>query len=140
MLRRELLATVGVASTAGCLSSVFSKEARLAGVELLNHDDQVHTIHLLVKMEGELVHWSSHEIEGMEGFSAGTNARMLLRDWPDSPSLFTIYARVDDNPVWEKLSLEKTSVGCHGAKVLVDAESVKIWRTGCGEFTAPDEK
>ncbi|MFC6731341.1 MULTISPECIES: hypothetical protein [unclassified Haladaptatus] len=134
MLRRELLGAMGVVGLAGCLSSLRSSKGELAGIEVVNHDDVRHTVHLLVKLGGKLVHWSSHEVGGNDGTAAEANSTQLDREWPESSGLFTIYTRVDDAVEWEKLTLDTTRVGCHAVKILVDATEVKLWRTGCTDY------
>jgi len=121
LTRRSLLAGAGVgaAALAGCLGGgggsdddeptetdapgtttetpAPADDPRLRHIDLINRDDEAHTVHVQVERDGEVVYWDVHDLGAAdEGEAAST---LIEQSWPDAPGAVTIEARVDDGAV-----------------------------------------
>lgn len=93
--------TAGTAGLAGCLSSVDEQDASMLGeVDILNLDDQSHTVEFRVQWEGEIVHDSSYQVPGDD--TSGDNSVVPDRSWPDESGQFTVEARMEDEQ-WQSV-------------------------------------
>ena len=112
MDRRQFLASLGAAggvAGAGCLGDISDtvagggsseeKKFRLLGIDIFNRDSEAHTVHTLVRRNGEIVHWSSHHLKPAHG--GEPTIRGLDTDWPDSPAPFDVSVRLDGSKSWD---------------------------------------
>ncbi|GAB3688883.1 hypothetical protein GCM10028857_23600 [Salinarchaeum chitinilyticum] len=95
--RRQLLAAIGTASVAGCLSlggDGNGGQSRLNEVTLSNGAEGPRTVDIRVTWDGEVVHDRSYELAA-EQPDADTPSRMVAEQtWPDEPGRFLVEARV----------------------------------------------
>ncbi|MFB6121734.1 MAG: hypothetical protein ABEJ68_11545 [Halobacteriaceae archaeon] len=153
LTRRRLLsgAAVGAASLAGCLggnggdsdpttdgsatpTETSDEGSRLRYIDILNRDDEAHTIHVQVERAGEVVYWGVHDLAAAgEGEAAGA---MVEEQW-DSGGPYTIEARVDDGPV--RSGTYATGTGeCVAVLAQIDGGRLSFYRDegACGTTTA----
>lgn len=64
-------------------------ETVLGEIGIENVHDEQHTVDVIVEVDGEIEHWTTHKLE------AGGGAT-LERDWPTDPSSFRVIVRLDD--------------------------------------------
>jgi hypothetical protein len=126
--RRRLLAglgTLGVGALAGCSTAAGSSTSRLAYVRVANWHPDAHTVHVLVERDGELVHWSSHDLPGREN---EIPTRPITRTWADEQSEFVVRVRVDDQRTWKVFDLAGREGDCYGVEARVNEQgSVGVW-------------
>jgi hypothetical protein len=115
MDRREYLetATIGFFTlfSSGCLSNLpigSSEAGELGDIIVLNYDSKPHTIHILVKRQDELVHWSSHRLGAEE---QELNYERLNNSWGTGNVRYTVYIRRDAKNVWKKTDLSNLPSG-----------------------------
>ena len=102
--RRAFLAGVtGALATAGCSALRDDPGVRLAEVTVGNLDDRPHTVRVLVRHDGELVHWSAHELAARDGDAA--DGAVLSCSWPSAAGRVEVFARLDDADEWRHLDL-----------------------------------
>lgn len=131
MKRRAVLGGLATMATAGCISNPASSGGaggsgtRLARLSVKNEDDRQHTIHVIVKRGGEIVHWSSHELASIDSY--GTARANLSCTWGDDTGQFEILARLDDETAWRSTIVDDQA-DCYQASVEVDrAGSLGVW-------------
>jgi hypothetical protein len=126
--RRRLLAGVGVAAAgalAGCSTAAGSSTSRLAYVRVANWHAQPHTVHVLVERDGDLVHWSSHDLSA-RGDDIVTQP--VDRTWADEQAEFVVRVRVDDARQWKVFDVAGREGNCYGVEARVDeAGRTGIW-------------
>ena len=118
--RRAFLAGVTVAfgATAGCSALRDSSGVRLAEVTAENLDDRPHAVRVLVRHDGELAHWSAHELAARDGTVA--DGAVLSCSWPSEAGRVEVFARLDDADEWRHLDL--TTLGGDYYAVAVSVE------------------
>lgn len=118
--RRAFLAGVAGAFGAGSgCSALRSRPAvRLAEVTTENLDDGPHTVGILVRHDGELVHWSTHDLDARDGNVA--DGAVLSCSWPSAAGSVSVVARLDDADEWRHLDL--TTLGGDYYAVSVSVE------------------
>ena len=109
MKRRNLLALVGVATTAGCstLPSAFGapRYAELGVMTIENHHTEPHTIRVQVESDGTIVTDRTYELDAYrEG--GGPDARDVECGWADSTGPFVVRARHESSTDWASLVFE----------------------------------
>ncbi|MFP8956538.1 twin-arginine translocation signal domain-containing protein [Natrialbaceae archaeon A-CW3] len=124
LTRRRVLAAsgaVGAMAIAGCTSSAEEDDegsgddesnppeptgTRLGEITVENLDDQGHTVDVLVEFDGEIEHWSTHELdETTEGVT-------LEGDWPDERGNFRVTARLDEGDFTQVTPANWNDPGC----------------------------
>jgi hypothetical protein len=130
--RRQLvggLTAAGVGLLAGCLGGdgeggnqleggdgSGGSGSRLAYVRVANWDGLSHTFHVLVERDGDIVHWSSHELDG-KGSEIPTET--VDTSWADDPGSFVISVRVDDSDEWKTFDVTGRDGDCYGIEARV---------------------
>jgi hypothetical protein len=126
--RRRLLAgvgTLGLSALAGCGSAAGSSTSRLAYVRVANWHAEPHTVHVLVERDGELVHWSSHDLAARDG---QITTQPLDRTWADAEAEFVVRVRLDDGTTWKVFDLASREGDCYGVEARVDEQgSIGVW-------------
>jgi hypothetical protein len=126
--RRRLLAglgTAGVAALAGCSTAAGSSTSRLAYVRVANWHGQAHTVHVLVERDGDLVHWSSHELAARAG---DITTQPIEQTWADEQAEFVVRVRVDDQRQWKVFDLAGREGDCYGVEARVnDQGGIGVW-------------
>src|SRR5699024_7500495 len=95
----------------GCTSDfsfISSGRAKLGDINILNYDDEPHTLHILVEESNELVHWSSHHLEPADHKG---NFASLENTWGGNDRRDTLYARRDQRSSWKKTDLSNLPEG-----------------------------
>jgi hypothetical protein len=133
--RRQLVAgatAVGVGLLAGCLGDDSGGEnqlgsgsdgsgggsgSRLAYVRVANWDAVSHTFHVLVERDGDIVQWSSHELDG-KGSDISTET--IDSSWADETGSFVISVRVDDSDEWKTFDVRGREGDCYGIEARVN--------------------
>lgn len=136
MKRRAVLGGLAAMATAGCISNPASSDGggessvRLARLSVKNEDQNGdHTIHVIVKRGGEIVHWSSHELSAAG--SMGSSRANLTCTWGDDTGQFEILARLDDATDWRSTVIGGDNADCYQASVEVDSKgALGVWFTG----------
>jgi len=107
--RRSVLAAVGAAALAGCNTpgdagsggadgdnspgTDPTGETRLTSLRVVNNDDTPHRVALQIERDGEVVHWTDHDLDAR---TAGDSSVLTVEpDWPESPAAFVVEAQVD---------------------------------------------
>lgn len=67
-------------------------ETVLGEIGIENVHDEQHTVDVIVEVDGEIDHWTTHDLEA----GGGTT---LERDWSTDPSSFRVIVRLDDTEV-----------------------------------------
>lgn len=134
MKRRAVLGSLAAVSTAGCLSSPGGSGGesgvRLARLSVKNEDSREHTIHVIVKRGGDIVHWSSHGLASSTA-SSGRSRENLSCTWGDHDGQFEILARLDDATTWRSTVIAGDQADCYQASVEVGGDgSLGVWFTG----------
>lgn len=90
-------------------------ESILSRIALGNHIEESVRIDVLVDWEGEQVHESSHELDGLESNGIDrAQGTIIERDWPDEPASWEVSARVNGG---EWSSMTPSDVGSDCAKL-----------------------
>jgi hypothetical protein len=95
----------------GCTSSLpfsTSGKAKLGDVKVINYHSKPHTLHILVKENSKIAHWSSHRLKPLDG--EGTVVS-LENTWGDNGRQDTLYARRDNKNSWKKTDLSNLPEG-----------------------------
>lgn len=95
--RRRLLAAIGTASVAGCLSLGDGNggASRLNEVRFANGNEaEPRTVDLRVTWDGEVVHDRSYDLAAKRPGADGSSRAVAERTWPDAPGQFVVDARV----------------------------------------------
>jgi len=137
--RRQMIAggaAVGVGLLAGCLGDDGEGGnqldgdggdggTRLAYVRVANWDALSHTFHVLVERDGDIVHWSSHELDG-KGSDIPTET--VDTSWADAAGSFVISVRVDDSEAWKTFDVGGRDGDCYGIEARVnDGGEQGLW-------------
>jgi hypothetical protein len=83
-----------------------SGSATLGDVNAINYHSKPHTLHVLVEESSEVVHWSSHHLNPVEG--KGTLAT-LENTWGNNDQQDTLYARRNNETNWKQTDLSNFS-------------------------------
>lgn len=147
MNRRKVLATTGSvlgSLSTGCLGSLTDgDEIQLSSVSVLNSASEPHTVSLRVHRDDELVHESTHELEGSN--HAMVSGASVECQWEEVPGEFTVSARVDSDDWTERDMADGTDADCVEAHVTADQDGVAIGRVErcvspeSGECVSEDE-
>lgn len=133
MKRRGVLGGLAAVATAGCISNPTGggsdgSRVRLARLSVKNEDSREHTIHVIVKRGGEIVHWSSHALAA-SGSGAGKSRENLSCTWDGTTGQFEILARLDDAPSWRSTVVAEDA-DCYQASVEVGGDgTLGVWYT-----------
>jgi hypothetical protein len=126
--RRRLLAGVsvlGMGALAGCSSAAGSSTSRLAYVRVANWHADAHTVHVIVERDGDIVHWSSHDLAARDG---EITTQPLDRTWADEQAEFVVRVRIDDRNTWKVFDLAGREGDCYGVEARVnDQGSLGVW-------------
>ena len=133
MKRRTVLGGLAAVATAGCISNPTGDGGGDAGVRLArlsvkNEDTRNHTLHVIVKRGGEIVHWSSHDLASSSS-GAGSKANLSCT-WDDASGQFEILARLDDASKWRSTVIAEDQSDCYQASVEIGADgTLGVWYT-----------
>jgi hypothetical protein len=129
LTRRRLLAAAGTATVAGCLGGdggggdgdgspdeTDAEGVTLSEVDLINSDDDAHTVHLQVERNGSVVNWSVHDLAAQDG--EGTSTAAVAASWPDDPGTYTFEVRVDGETA--ATTFETSEWACLGVLVKIE--------------------
>lgn len=144
--RRRVIA-VGLGSTlavaSGCSALPGSDtESELGRITVENGDDAPHTIHVAVQRGEDLVHGSTHDLEGTsapaDGADFGSIDGTVLDDanWNGESGDWTVYTRVDDRTSWtaHELSADDGTT-CYAVRLAIeDDASVTSFTPDCGSW------
>jgi hypothetical protein len=126
--RRRLLAGLGAAGAtalAGCSTAAGSSTSRLAYVRVANWHESAHTVHVLVERDGDLVHWSSHDLAARDG---DITTQPIEQTWADERAEFVVRVRVDDQRRWKVFDLARREGDCYGVEARVNEQgSIGVW-------------
>lgn len=124
MNRRTLLASLGgviATSNAGCLETIkdrFDKQPqrqfRLGWLSAGNTDTKPQQIDLRVKEDGNVVHQSSHKLQGQDETGSKDEPQIAVAEctWGDTADDYTIHARVNGNS-WISKSITEVDMAGH---------------------------
>ncbi|QCJ46436.1 MULTISPECIES: hypothetical protein [Haloprofundus] len=138
--RRRVLGAFGVGVAglvSGCASAGVLGEsegsAQLGELHLSNSHVDSHSIDLIVRRDGELVHWTSHDLDGVE--NNVSDGETVDLSWSETPGSYVISARLDDAESWETFALSDLGdAPCYRLLVKVDHEG----RLGIWSMSSPD--
>ena len=127
LTRRRLLAVGGVtaaAAVAGCSSSSAEEDGDsnppdgtvLGDVSVENLHGDEHTIDVMIEFDDEIVHWSTHRLDGTE---PGTE---LERDWPDEPGKIRLTVRHNEGSTTHVTPAMWNDPPCLNLVIWVDRE------------------
>lgn len=126
--RRRLLGglgAAGVAALAGCSTASGSSTSRLAYVRVANWHESAHTVHVLVERDGDLVHWSSHDLAARDG---DITTQPIDQTWADEQAEFVVRVRVDDQRQWKVFDLAGREGDCYGVEARVNEQGdIGVW-------------
>ncbi|WP_255169433.1 hypothetical protein [Natrononativus amylolyticus] len=144
LTRRQVVAAAGAVSAgavAGCLddgddaanetdagqglsADVIPEDGTTLGeIAVENLDGEDHTIDVLVEYDGEIEHWSTHDLE------AGGEGASLEQSWPDEPGTFRVTARLDGEEFEQVSPAKWNDPSCLNLLVLVGRDG-EIRTTG----------
>jgi hypothetical protein len=130
MKRRTVLGSLAAVATAGCIGSPGGgggdgSTARLARLSVKNEDAREHTVHVIVKRGGDIVHWSSHALASTSG--SEPSRENVSCTWGDDDGQFEILARLDDATEWRSTVVDDQA-DCYQASVEVDGDgALGVW-------------
>ena len=146
--RRKILAASAATATAlaGCADSGGGggggggEQPLLMEIRLTNATDQAHTVHVVVERDGNMVHWSTHDLgpqgsgEGDGGGQGGNGGQppertAVERTWSDDRGDYVIHARLDDRNDWQTVDLSELGDGDGGCW------GIELEATGDGDFS-----
>lgn len=87
-------------------------ETILGEIGIENVHDEKHTVDVIVEVDGDIEHWTTHELE------AGGGAT-LERDWPTDPSSFRVIVRLDDTDLSQISPSRWNDPGCLNLLALI---------------------
>ncbi len=125
LTRRRALVGFGAVATAGlagCSGSAEEDEpaaetgTRLETVAIENLDADDHTVDVVVEWNGEIDHWSTHELAGREG------GVRLDGDWPTDAGSFRVTVRLDGEELTQASPDRWNDPDCLGLLVVVDRD------------------
>lgn len=131
--RRRLLGAVGTSAiplTDGCLDIFDNDDSappRLSSITVQNSHDRPHRIGVLVEEDGELVHWSGHDLDAVEDHTA--DSKRVSSTWTSDPARFVVHARLDDETSWKTSTLvDLPNANCYAIEIEVERDgSFTIW-------------
>ncbi|KTG08534.1 hypothetical protein AUR64_17815 [Haloprofundus marisrubri] len=138
--RRRILGACGVGVAglvSGCVGAGVLGESeastQLSELHLGNSHVEAHSIDLIVRRDGELVHWTSHELDGVE--NNVSDGETLDLSWSETPGSYVISARLDGAENWETFALSDLGdAPCYRLLVKIDHEG----RLGIWSMATPD--
>lgn len=135
LTRRRVVAVAGAAGTAavaGCLGAAAGDATNestgdrpteadaasetgtvLGEIGVENLDDDEHTVDVLVEYEGEIEHWSTHEL------NAESSGATLEGEWPTEAGEFRVTARLDGDAVEQATAAKWNDPACLNLVILV---------------------
>lgn len=120
--RRQVLsgaAVAGAVAVAGCSDGdASSGETLLGEVSIQNNHDDTHTVDVLVEYEGEIIHWSTHDLEEKRG----ENTVTVERDWSAETGEFRITTRLDEETIVERTASNFNDWDCVDLQIEVTEE------------------
>lgn len=143
MNRRELLLGLSGmgAIFSGCLGkNVFSNKNtgdisedelfELTRVEVANRSTKTYTVHVLVFAEGELATWTSMNANPMDTTANQAGGGPIESTWPDKARTYTVYARLDREKSWQKLTVSNEDIEiCTEVFITIDDRGIRLWFT-----------
>lgn len=87
----------------------------LYGVDIENRHDQPHSAHVLVERSGEIVHWSSVDLDPDETGS-------VERNWDVDPGAYVVSVRIDDDQSWKQVDLTEENSICYAVVPRITSE------------------
>lgn len=140
LTRRRILSVtgaVGAVAVAGCSSSADEDDeeengddeeenggeesgprgTELGEIALENVDDEAHTIDVIVEIDEEIEHWSTHELTEGSGSNSGLS---LERDWSTEPSNFRVTVRLDGDEFIQRTSDRWSEYPCINLMAFID--------------------
>lgn len=85
----------------------------LGEITVENLDDDAHVVDVLVEFDGEIEHWSTHELE------AGAGGVTIDPDWPADEGTFRVTVRLDEDEFTEITPTRWNDPDCLSVLVLV---------------------
>lgn len=116
-------------------------ETVLGGISIENVHGETHTVDIIVEFDGEIEHWTTHELEAGDGTT-------LEREWSSEPGSFRVLARLDEEELTQVEPAQWNGQDCLSLFALVDrnGELTMLGDTDgghCGDgdaaFDEPDE-
>jgi hypothetical protein len=143
--RRQVLAAAAAGALplfSGCADLGLGESApELGAVTVENADDTAHTVHVSVARGAELVHGSSHELDGVspgsdDDFGSVDTAVIDDDAWAGTTGEWTVYTRVDDETAWEEHPVPTDGgSACHAVRLKVEADgSVTSFTPSCDSW------
>ncbi|ELY31247.1 hypothetical protein C500_06586 [Natrialba magadii ATCC 43099] len=101
----------------------------LSCIEIVNVDNQSHTVHIRVEYENEEVLFNSYTIDGREE-NGQDQQKWISQDWPDKPSQFRVHMRMDADEDWITFESEE-KLGEHAIQIAYwigsDGNGIPVW-------------
>ncbi|WP_224449259.1 hypothetical protein [Haloprofundus salilacus] len=118
---------VGVLGEDGGAESGAAEPTRLSGVQIQNTHGEAHTVSVVVRKDGEMVHWSSHDLDAMVDNRA--DSATVSPTWEGDAARYVVHARLDHEESWKTLDLSDLGgAPCYQLKVSVDFDgTLGIW-------------
>lgn len=119
------LAVAGLLVLAGCAGVIGGPEEdlRLGGVEIRNHDAELHEITVVVEEDGEVVHETTRRVAGRQDGSV-ESVVVAPGQFADEPGEYVIYAQLGNSSSRERFSLtDVADDGCFVVQARIDADA-----------------
>ena len=121
--RRSFLRAIAAAGTvpiAGCAAFAGRETKnypRLGELKALNVDDESHTVHVRVELDGETVYRQSKRLQSADGGAVA----VLFADYPSNPGAYEVYAWKDKQSRSDAQSLDLAGfdADCVGVQVKI---------------------
>lgn len=123
--RRSFVGMVGIGTVvglAGCLDDGGDDDdnedetdtgTELGEITVENLNDETRTVDVIVEFDGEIEHWSTHDLE------ANGDGATLERDWPTDTGQFRVTVRLDEGEFTGVTPAEWNNPDCLNLVVLV---------------------
>ena len=135
LTRTAPLLTTAVGVT-GCLSLGDDGESTLGTLSIVNRSEEAQTVDVRVRWGDELVHESTHELDGA---SNGSTSATPAKTWPDEPGQFTLSAR-NAGGDWQTVDpADREYPACYAVIFQVTAEGRLSNLIGTDEHECSDE-
>ncbi|AEH35848.1 hypothetical protein [Halopiger xanaduensis] len=85
----------------------------LGEISIENVHDRSHTVDVIVEFDGEIEHWTTHELEAGDGTT-------LERDWPTEAGSFRLMARLDGAELTQVEPAEWNEPACLNLVAMID--------------------